>query len=202
MYPDISAGRGGLALFNESLNNLRGAHANMANAMQNFSAQLQGAANSTHSILENEEQKALKQKVLDHNQRMDLAMQGFRENQAQAAQDYQQQVFKHSQAMDRVNNAFKTSQLKISQAQSRANIAASNAATTAQNIQNFIQGAVIGTGGSAQHTKAAQVAQRALLGNFKPPNLQKPMIKTKMTTPPLTPPNTPTTAQLNPFTRP
>ncbi|WP_281746735.1 hypothetical protein [Helicobacter suis] len=201
MYPDISAGRGGLALFNESLNNLRGAHANMANAMQNFSAQLQGAANSTHSILENEEQKALKQKVIDHNQRMDLAMQGFRENQAQAAQDYQQQVFKHSQAMDRVNNALKTNELKIKQAKNQADIAASNAATTAQNAQNFILGSTIATGGGAEHIKAAQSLKRPLLGNFRPPNLQKPMIKTKMTTPPLSTPQL-TTAQFNPMIRP
>ncbi|WP_163534069.1 hypothetical protein [Helicobacter suis] len=200
MYPDISAGRGGLALFNESINNLRGAHANMANAMQNFSTQLSSAANATHSILENEDQKALKQKVIDHNQRMDLAMQDFRQNQAQAAQDYQQQVFKHSQAMDRVNNALKNSQLKIAQAQSQAEIAAKNAATTSQNAQNFILGSTIGTGGGAEHIKAAQSLKRPLLGNFRPPNLQKP-IRTKMTTPPLSPPNTPTTA-LNPFTRP
>ncbi|WP_163565149.1 hypothetical protein [Helicobacter suis] len=198
MYPDISAGRGGLALFNESINNLRGAHANMANAMQNFSTQLSSAANSTHSILENEEQKALKQRLIDHNQRMDLAMQDFRQNQAQAAQDYQQQVFKHSQAMDKINNALKNSELKIAQAQSQAEIAAKKATTQAQNISNFIQGSVIGTGGSAEQTKAAKVAKAGLLGNFRPPNLQKP-IRTKM--PPLSPPNTPTTA-LNPFTRP
>ncbi|WP_163556266.1 hypothetical protein [Helicobacter suis] len=200
MYPDISAGRGALSLVNESMNNLRGAHANMANTLANFSAQMQGAANATHSILENEDKKAFQQKVLDHNQRMDLAMQGFRENQAKQAQEYQQQIFKHQQGLDRINNAFKTQQLKMAQEQNKANVAKTKADTLYKNTQNYILGSTIGTGGSAEHIKAANEAKKPLLGNFNPPPLQKP-IKNKMNTAPLNPPS-PTTAQLNPMLRP
>ncbi|WP_163499838.1 PspA/IM30 family protein [Helicobacter suis] len=219
MYADISAGRGALSLVNESMNNLRGAHANMANTMANFSAQINQAGANAQKILENEDLKAyqkmrdnladqraqqaqdFRQEVFNHNQRMDLAMQGFRENQAKQAQEYQQQIFKHQQGLDRINNAIKTQQLKMAQAQNKANVAKTEADTLAKNAQNFILGSTIGTGGSAEHIKAANELRKKLLDNFNPPPLQKP-IKNKMITPPLTQPNTPTTAQFNPMLRP
>ncbi|WP_163531953.1 hypothetical protein [Helicobacter suis] len=218
MYPDISAGRGALSLVNESMNNLRGAHANMANTMANFSAQINQAGANAQKILENEDLKAyqkmrdnladqraqqaqdFRQQVFDHNQRMDLAMQGFRENQAKQAQEYQQQIFKHQQGLDRINNALKTQQLKMAQEQNKANVALTKAKTLDQQAKNYTLGVTIGTGGSSAHIKAAKTLQQDLLPNFNPPPLQKP-IKNKMITPPLNPPS-PTTAQFNPMLRP
>ncbi|AFI05214.1 hypothetical protein [Helicobacter cetorum] len=119
-YPDITAGRGGLALYNESLNHFRNLNANLSNSIANLS---QSISNSGAFI----DNAKLKQDALNYQKQQD-ALKAFKEerayNDALNLQNKQMEFAKNRQAFDNLKT--------------QALVNNYNASTQASNLQNRV----------------------------------------------------------------
>lgn len=207
---DITAGRGGLALFNESLGHLRGIHSHLANTLGNFASQQAQANAQLQNTLNTEDAKAY-QKMRDSI--ADAQAQRVQELKEQAhalnaAQSTWQQQFSQKQAATQKEQWDKTyaqkqeqfnKQYALDKQKIKAQVGLTNAQIKAQQGANYNLGVVIESSGRGKDIKAANTLQRPLIGKYNPPPLLKPNYKPKsVPAPPPPPMSTPLTPPPNP----
>ncbi|WP_104696284.1 hypothetical protein [Helicobacter salomonis] len=192
--PDISAGRGGLALFNESLAQMRASHQNLAQAFGQFSEHLHKSSAHVLNTFNNEELKAyqrLRDSKADAQKDRAAQLEQERFNQAQAQQHlentFREKQWNAQQAQQAIINkqnaqrlAIELSRNKALNALSYAQSKAQNAQATGMNIDNFYKGHIIK---SADDPKAIQFGNQVQQGLLDPTYKKKPPLNTAPTFP-------------------
>ncbi|WP_104750187.1 hypothetical protein [Helicobacter cynogastricus] len=211
--PDISAGRGGLAAFSESLGHLRGAHAHLANTMSQFNAHINQSMRDVVQMANVQEAKKYQQmrdKIADSRYEKEAAFREQARQDALAHQQFQKDLaLRQANAQDRVFDRLlnrdkradeqwdKTYQLQKQTTNAQTKLLGAQTYNT--NMHGLNMGLDIYD--QANTIKTSNDSKNVMFANFVQNQIYKPKGKKPKSTTPIPAPTGPNFAAAVPFAR-